>query len=83
MREYVEKTFMGQFSMLDPGYAAENGLFGPGSLNPRLADRTGDLIAIPRDAAYLWWGNGESPILGRHGGMTPEEMLVPLVAARV
>ena len=83
VREYVEKTFMGQFAMLDPGYAAEHGLFGPGDVNPRLSDRTGDLIAIPRDAAYLWWGDGESPILGRHGGMTPEEMLVPLVAARV
>ncbi len=83
VREYIEKTFMGQFVLLDPGYAMANGLFGPGELHPRLADRTGDLIAIPRDGAYMWWGNTESPIVGRHGGMTAEEMLVPLVAARV
>ena len=83
VREYMEKTFMGQFALLEPGYAAANGLFGPGDIHPRLADRTGDLIAIPQNNAYLWWGEGESPILGRHGGMTPEEMLVPLVAARV
>ena len=74
---------MGQFALLDPGYAIEKGLFGPGTPHPRLADRTGDLMAIPKGPAYLWWGEGESPILGRHGGLTAEEMLVPLVAARV
>jgi hypothetical protein len=83
VREYMEKAFMGQFALMDPGFAIENGLFGPGEVHPRLAERTGDLMAIPQKAAYLWWGNGESPILGRHGGLTPEEMLVPLVAARV
>jgi hypothetical protein len=83
VQEYLEKTFLGQFALLDPGYAIESGLFGPGKQHPRLSDRTGDLLAIPVGQGYLWWGDGESPIVGRHGGLTPEEMLVPLVAARI
>ena len=31
VREYVERTWPGQFSILDSIYAAESGLFGPGS----------------------------------------------------
>lgn len=83
VQEIIEKTFMNQFVLLDPGYAIECGLFGPGTPHPRLASRTGDLLAVPVGPAYLWWGEQESPILGRHGGLTPEEMLVPLVAARI
>lgn len=83
VREYLERTFMGQFALLDPAYAVEHGLFGPGQAHARLRDRVGDLLAVPQGSAYLWWGAKESPILGRHGGMTAEEMLVPLVAARL
>jgi hypothetical protein len=83
VREYLDRTFRGRFAQLDPGYAVERGLFGPGELHPRLRDRLGDLMAIALGDAFLWWGDEESPIYGRHGGLTPEEMLVPLVAARL
>ncbi len=83
VREYVEKHFMGQFVQLDPGYAIRQGLFGPGDPHPRLTDRVGDLLLLPKGPAYLWWGEEISPIIGRHGGLTGEEMLVPLVAARL
>ncbi len=83
VRDYLDRTFMGQFAQIDPGYALSNGLFGPGEQHPKLRDRLGDLIAIPRGSAHLWWGENESPIVGRHGGMMAEEMLVPLLAARL
>jgi hypothetical protein len=83
VREYVARAFFGQFAQIDPGHAVASGLFGPGEPHPRLRDRIGDLIAIPRGNAHLWWGEKESPIVGRHGGMTAEEMLVPLLAARL
>lgn len=81
VREYLDRTFMNQFALVDPGYAVEAGLFGPGAPHPRLRDRIGDLIAIPRKESYLWWGSIENPIFGRHGGIGPEEMLVPFLAA--
>jgi hypothetical protein len=83
VREYLDRTFANRFIQLDPGYAVENGLFGPGEPHPRLRDRLGDLIAVPLGDAFLWWGDKESPIYGRHGGMTPQEMLVPFLAARL
>jgi hypothetical protein len=83
VREYLDKTFRGRFAQLDPGYAVECGLFGPGEPHPRLHDRLGDLMAVALGDSFLWWGNGDSTIYGRHGGMTPEEMLVPFLAARL
>lgn len=83
VREYVDRTFMKQFTFVEPGYAVEAGLFGPGTPHPRLRDRIGDLIAISNADNYLWWGTIDNPIFGRHGGMLPEEMLVPFFAARL
>jgi hypothetical protein len=31
----------------------------------------------------MWWANKENPLIGRHGGLSSEEMLVPLLAARL
>ena len=37
-------------------------------------------VAIPHGDAYLWWVNRQNVMLGRHGGLHPDEMLVPLYA---
>jgi predicted AlkP superfamily pyrophosphatase or phosphodiesterase len=83
VREYIERTWPGQFQLLDPGYAVEAGLFGPGQPHPRLSERLGDLIAAGRGPAYLWWSSKENLLLGRHGGLSREDMLVPLLAVRL
>jgi hypothetical protein len=81
VREYIDRTWPGQFRMMDPGYAAEAGLFGPGALHSALSDRIGDVLGIAQRQAYLWWSHKENRLSGRHGGLSPEEMLVPLLAA--
>ena len=45
--------------------------------------RLGDVLLVPRgDDAYLDPTDlGEAKLVSRHGGLTPEEMLVPLLAA--
>jgi hypothetical protein len=58
-------------------------LFGPGEAHPRLYERLGDLILIPHRNAYLWWADKENILLGRHGGLHPDEMLVPFLAVRL
>ncbi|MBN2146998.1 MAG: alkaline phosphatase family protein [Anaerolineales bacterium] len=83
VREYMERTWPGQFAFLDPATAVQNGLFGPGEPHPRLSERLGDLIATGREAAYIWWADKENPLIGRHGGLSPDEMLVPLLGARL
>ncbi|MEJ2759008.1 MAG: alkaline phosphatase family protein [Anaerolineales bacterium] len=83
VREYIERTWPNQFALLDPAYALEKGLFGPGEKHPGIYDRTGDLVALARGKAFWWWGAKPNPIIGRHGGMAEEEMIVPFLASRL
>jgi predicted AlkP superfamily pyrophosphatase or phosphodiesterase len=83
VREYIERTWPNQFSVLDSAYAAESGLFGPGEPHPRLLERIGELVAVARGDAYWWWAEKENHMVGRHGGLHPDEMLVPFLAARL
>ncbi len=78
---YLEKTWPGQFLAVPSGLAIEAGLFGGGSLYERLADRVGDYVIFPQDGAYWWFSKRENPLLGRHGGLSRTEMLVPFFAA--
>ena len=80
-REYIERTWPGQFSFLDPIFAVESGLFGPGKLHSRLYDRLGDLIVVSKSEAFLWWSSKPDHLKGRHGGLSADEMLIPFLAA--
>jgi predicted AlkP superfamily pyrophosphatase or phosphodiesterase len=82
VEQYFQKTFPDQFDLLNPKNVVEQGLFGPGPIHPRLFDRLGDMIAIARDDAYLWWSKKENFMLGRHGGLHPDEMIVPFMAVK-
>ena len=83
VQDYYNQTWPGQFAFLDPAEAVAAGLFGPGQPHPRLYDRLGDFIVAARQRAYLWWADKENILVGRHGGLVPEEMLVPLLAAEL
>lgn len=80
IRSYFEYAWPGQFVFIEPSEAVANGLFGPGSPHPRLSDRLGDLIAAARDEAYIWWAEKENPLIGQHGGLSADEMIVPLLS---
>jgi hypothetical protein len=81
VREYIEKTWPNQFMVLDSSYVQSSGLFGPGAPHPRMAERIGDLVVVAKGNAYWWWGEKDNPLVGRHGGLSPEDMLVPFLAA--
>ena len=80
VRDYFERTWPGQFTFIDPEEAVAKGLFGPGKPHPHLFDRLGDLIVAAREDAYLWWAEKENPLIGQHGGLSAEEMIVPLLS---
>ena len=84
VQEYIERTWPNQFSIVDSQYALHNGLFGPGEPDPRVAQRLGELTVTAREGSYLWWSwQTPNPLIGRHGGLTAEEMLVPLLGTRL
>jgi hypothetical protein len=81
--EYFERTWPQSFSLFPSEKALAAGLFGPGPPAMEARDRLGDLIAVSKRDAYLWWASKENPLLGRHGGLSAEEMLVPFMAVRL
>jgi Type I phosphodiesterase / nucleotide pyrophosphatase len=72
--------------------AVERGLFGPGELSQRAAGRIGDVLLFPRGNIQMVAPLPETPdgsppprmpnFRGLHGGLSPEETLVPLLAVR-
>lgn len=83
VRDYFSLRWPGKFDLVSSAEALQAGLFGPGPQHPDLDDRIGDLIAIGRQDAYLWWSNEQDFLLGRHGGLSPDDMLVPFLAVRL
>jgi predicted AlkP superfamily pyrophosphatase or phosphodiesterase len=83
VREYIERTWPKQFLVIDPVLAVERGLFGPGNLHPNLYDRLGDMLVVALGEAYLWWTPVADHQLGRHGGLSSAEMLVPFLAVEL
>lgn len=64
----------------------ESGYFGFGTPHPRLRERVGDYTLIMRESATIKdWLPGEKRYshVGVHGGVSREEMLVPLIVAQV
>jgi hypothetical protein len=82
-REYIGHTWPGEFTWLDSGEALHAGLFGPGTPCEQAASRLGDAVLVSHGSAYLWWADKPDTLLGRHGSLTAEEMIVPLLAVRL
>ncbi len=83
VRDYFAAHFAEQFCLLDSHTALESGLFGEGVAASEAEHRVGDFIAISRDEWYLVEGKDAPKMLGRHAGLAADEMLVPLLAARL
>jgi len=58
------------------------GLFGPEPLSPAFHSRVGNLVILPYQHGTVWWyepGKFEMNLYGHHGGLTKEEMEIPLI----
>jgi hypothetical protein len=89
--DYARERLRKQAAVLNREQAVELGLFGVQTLPERAAQRIGEVLLFPRDNLQF-----VTPITapdgtpmripdfrGLHGGLTPEEALVPLLAVRV
>jgi hypothetical protein len=79
LRLLIEEFWQDQFLLLPSTQVLDAGLFGGDGQYHRVPDRVGDFVVIPSGGAYWWWADKENLLLGRHGGLTREEMLVPLL----
>lgn len=70
-----------RFTLVETGRALAGGLFGPGEPHPEVPFRVGEAVALSHGSACLWRTEGEGrETRGIHGGLSREEMLVPLLA---
>ena len=82
-------------ALLPRDEAVSAGLFGPGELPPRAAERIGELLLFARDNVQIVTPIDPPPpessrpvgppprFFGLHGGLSDDEALVPLLAARL
>jgi predicted AlkP superfamily pyrophosphatase or phosphodiesterase len=80
LEEGLLKRFADRLVVLRSSEALAGGLFGCGTLKAETPDRIGDLVVIPKGPQALRWPYDEFKLLGRHGGLSEDEMLVPLIA---
>ncbi|MBI2572470.1 alkaline phosphatase family protein [Candidatus Woesearchaeota archaeon] len=60
--------------------------FGPGKMHPEFLQRTGDYVLIPKENCVLrFFLKGEEEVFfpGHHGGLSDEEMIVPLIVKKL
>lgn len=84
--DYLAEAFRGRVKVLRSDEAVKKGLFGTGDLHQRFKSRTGDILLLPEDNLTVWYyqpGGKKVSLLGTHGGLTPDEMLVPFAVARI
>jgi hypothetical protein len=82
IREHLAATYPGWFTILDSAAALEAGLMGEPVCDEAYA-RAGELLVLPRGRHALEHAEPSVSLLGRHGGLTEDEMLVPLIGARL
>jgi len=80
VENYLQANWQGNFTLLPVKNAQTSGLLGNRNYHQSTIDRMGSHIVFPRGNAYWWWVEKENHLLGRHGGLSNEEMLIPFFA---
>jgi hypothetical protein len=83
-KQYIHRRLNRQFTLYPSAELLQAAWFGIDQPDPRLADRIGDYILVPRDYYTVkdalpteeTWRD-----VGVHGGVSEEEMYVPLITA--
>ncbi len=78
----INEHLIGGLAALDSETALASGLLGIGAVKPQVHERIGDLIVAATGPAALAHPYKDAiKLKGMHGGLTKEEMLVPLIAS--
>jgi len=86
VRKILAKGLAGRASVLRVDDAVKAGLFGLNKPSRKFKERVGSLLILPHGNGTVWYKDTpdyELDLRGHHGGMSREEMTVPLAVGRV
>jgi len=82
LRQGTPEVLENDLLLVDPRQALSLGLFGNAPAHPEAEARLGDLLAISTGTRGFVHPYQDAPLLlGMHGGLTADEMIVPLLVA--
>ena len=80
-----KERFGDEFYLITTDDAEQLELYGPGPISTLTRARLGNHIAVSRGRGNIWYRyrepDGDLKMVAHHSGLTPDEMLVPLVVA--
>jgi predicted AlkP superfamily pyrophosphatase or phosphodiesterase len=84
--DYLKREMEDIAHILTIAEAVEQGLFGLGTPTRRFLNRAGNVLILPLPHYQVWFAHGgkrEYTQMGLHGGLSQEEMIVPLAFANL
>ncbi len=79
--ELFREQFGDRFFLINADEAESAELLGPGPMSTETRRRIGDLIAVSRGVDVFQYQPYADPMVGHHSGLTPDEMMIPLIVA--
>ena len=85
LRAYLADQLSDQLVTIPSSKALSSGLWGYGDIHPEVPERMGNLVAVMRENYAFYSSVKEKPYYtgGKHGGLTPDEMLIPFLCVRL
>jgi hypothetical protein len=83
---WLTQRLAGKAAVITTAEAMQQGLFGVGKPHKRFKHRVGNLLILPERDYLIWFEHRKGKkfgLRGMHGGLRPDEMLVPLAAANL
>ena len=82
--EYIQKTYTNQTMVLTKDQIIQMGLFGNSCSKKESLERIGDVVLIARSnySFYFKFTGREESLRSKHGGLSLDELVVPLVVFR-
>ncbi len=77
--EFFHKFFPEEFTVLSTEEALGRKLWGLEEAKPEVRALLGDLVVISRKRRFVLWPTEEFKLRGLHGGLTTDELFVPLL----
>ena len=85
-QQVLSNYLQGKAIVLPTSELIEQGYFGPPPISDALLKRVANLCVLPFKSESVYWyvkGKYEQRYYGHHGGLTPDEMEIPLLACEL